>query len=204
MGFSAVSSFLPCLSSRARASLALKPWRASVSSVVKTVVNRLLIRRSLSLLHRHGAHGLLSFASAMTWHVGVVELAASCGIAHQRIPCVKPQLTGSPERNPCQNRQPLSRFPARCHGELRDSNATPSQTNIMYSGDTSTGGHKAKRAASRACTCVPHPIQPAPSPPDAGRYTVPSRFRCQSVTVGTVSAGAVRVVTFPDIVVGYC
>ena len=48
------------------------------------------------------------------------------------------------------------------------------------------------------------PIQPAPSPPDVGRYTVPARFSCQSVTVGTVSAGSVRVVTFPDIVVGYC
>jgi hypothetical protein len=49
-----------------------------------------------------------------------------------------------------------------------------------------------------------HTIHPAPSPPDAGRYTVPSRFRCQSVTVGTVSAGSVRVVTFPHICVGYC
>src|SRR5215831_16687493 len=40
-----------------------------------------------------------------------------------------------------------------------------------------------------------HALHPAPSPPDAGRYTVPSRFRCQSMTVGTVSASAVRVVT---------
>jgi hypothetical protein len=49
-----------------------------------------------------------------------------------------------------------------------------------------------------------HTLQPAPSPPDAGRYTVPSRIRCQSMTVGTVSAGSVRVVTFPHICVGYC
>jgi hypothetical protein len=49
-----------------------------------------------------------------------------------------------------------------------------------------------------------HTMHPAPSPPDAGRDTVPSRFRCQSVTVGTVSAGFVRVVTFPHICVGYC
>ena len=32
----------------------------------------------------------------------------------------------------------------------------------------------------RAFTCVYHSIHPAPSPPDAGRDTVPSRFRCQS------------------------
>ena len=56
----------------------------------------------------------------------------------------------------------------------------------------------------REFTCVHHTIHPAPSPPDAGRYTVPSRFRCQSMTVGTVSAGSVRVVTFPHICVGYC
>ena len=31
----------------------------------------------------------------------------------------------------------------------------------------------------REFTCVHHTIHPAPSPPDAGRYTVPSRFRCQ-------------------------
>ena len=56
----------------------------------------------------------------------------------------------------------------------------------------------------REFTCVHHTIHPAPSPPDAGRYTVPSRFGCQSVTVGTVFAGSVRVVTFPHICVGYC
>jgi len=56
----------------------------------------------------------------------------------------------------------------------------------------------------REFTCVHHTIHPAPSPPDAGRYTVPSQFRCQSMTVGTVSAGSVRVVTFPRICVGYC
>jgi hypothetical protein len=49
-----------------------------------------------------------------------------------------------------------------------------------------------------------HTMHPAPSPPDAGRDTIPSRFRCQSVTVGTVSAGSVRGVTFPHICVGYC
>jgi hypothetical protein len=53
-------------------------------------------------------------------------------------------------------------------------------------------------------TCVHHTIHPAPSPLDAGRYTLPSRFGCQSVTVGTVFAGSVRVVTFPHICVGYC
>src|SRR5262249_14814879 len=31
----------------------------------------------------------------------------------------------------------------------------------------------------RECTSVHHTIHPAPSPPDAGRYTVPSQFRCQ-------------------------
>jgi hypothetical protein len=56
----------------------------------------------------------------------------------------------------------------------------------------------------RECTSVHHTIHPAPSPLDAGRYTVPSRFGCQSVTVGTVFAGSVRVVTFPHICVGYC
>jgi hypothetical protein len=56
----------------------------------------------------------------------------------------------------------------------------------------------------REFTCVHRTIHPAPSPPDTGRYTVPSRFRCQSVTVGTVSAGSVRVVAFPHICVGYC
>ena len=56
----------------------------------------------------------------------------------------------------------------------------------------------------RAFASAHHPIHPAPSPPDAGRDTVPSRCRCQSVTVGTVSAGSVRVVAFPHICVGYC
>ena len=36
----------------------------------------------------------------------------------------------------------------------------------------------------RECTCVHHTIHPAPSPPDAGRYTVPSRFRRQSGDCG--------------------
>ena len=31
----------------------------------------------------------------------------------------------------------------------------------------------------RECTCVHHTIHPAPTPPDAGRDIVPSRFRCQ-------------------------
>jgi hypothetical protein len=31
----------------------------------------------------------------------------------------------------------------------------------------------------REFTCVHHTIHPAPSPPDAGSYTVPSRFECQ-------------------------
>src|SRR5215467_2340172 len=56
----------------------------------------------------------------------------------------------------------------------------------------------------REFTCVHHTIHPAPSPLDASRYAVPSRFGCQSVTVGTVFAGSVRVVTFPHICVGYC
>src|SRR5712692_576059 len=34
------------------------------------------------------------------------------------------------------------------------------------------------------CTCVYHTIHPAPSPPDAGRDTVPSQFRCQSHDCG--------------------
>ena len=34
------------------------------------------------------------------------------------------------------------------------------------------------------CTCVHHTIHPAPSPPYAGRYTVPSRFGCQSGDCG--------------------
>src|SRR6266850_7932448 len=36
----------------------------------------------------------------------------------------------------------------------------------------------------REFTCVHHTIHPAPSPPDAGRYTVPSRFGCQSGDCG--------------------
>ena len=36
----------------------------------------------------------------------------------------------------------------------------------------------------RECTCVHHTIHPAPSPPDAGRYTVPSRFGRQSDDCG--------------------
>jgi len=36
----------------------------------------------------------------------------------------------------------------------------------------------------REFTSVHHTIHPAPSPPDAGRYTVPSRFRCQSRDCG--------------------
>ena len=36
----------------------------------------------------------------------------------------------------------------------------------------------------RECTCVHHTIHPAPSPLDAGRYTVPSRFGCQSRDCG--------------------
>jgi hypothetical protein len=36
----------------------------------------------------------------------------------------------------------------------------------------------------REFTCVHHTLHPAPSPPDAGRYTVPSRFRCQSGDCG--------------------
>ena len=41
----------------------------------------------------------------------------------------------------------------------------------------------------RECTCVHHTIHPAPSPPDAGRYTVPSRFGCQSRDCGYVVRG---------------
>src|SRR5712691_10506052 len=36
----------------------------------------------------------------------------------------------------------------------------------------------------REFTCVHHTIHPAPSPRDARRYTVPSRFRCQSGDCG--------------------
>src|SRR6266849_212129 len=38
-------------------------------------------------------------------------------------------------------------------------------------------------------TCVHHTVHPAPSPPDAGRYTVPSRFGCQSGDCGYVVRG---------------
>src|SRR5882762_5385228 len=38
-------------------------------------------------------------------------------------------------------------------------------------------------------TCVHHTDYPAPSPPDAGRYTVPSRFGCQSGDCGYVVRG---------------
>src|SRR6266487_4958679 len=38
-------------------------------------------------------------------------------------------------------------------------------------------------------TCVHHTAHPAPSPPDAGRDTVPSRFRCQSGDCGYVVRG---------------
>src|SRR5712671_6226931 len=37
----------------------------------------------------------------------------------------------------------------------------------------------------RKFTWVHHTIHPAPSPPDAGRYTVPSRFGCQSGDCGS-------------------
>ena len=36
----------------------------------------------------------------------------------------------------------------------------------------------------RECTCVHHTLHPAPTPPDAGRDTVPSRFGCQSDDCG--------------------
>src|SRR5215510_13482680 len=39
------------------------------------------------------------------------------------------------------------------------------------------------------CTCVHHTIHPAPSPPDAGRYTVASRFGCQSGDCGYSVSG---------------
>ena len=38
-------------------------------------------------------------------------------------------------------------------------------------------------------TYVHHTIHPAPSPPDAGRYTVPSRFGCQSGDCGCLVRG---------------
>jgi len=41
----------------------------------------------------------------------------------------------------------------------------------------------------REFTCVHHTIHPAPSPPDAGSYTVPSRFGCQSDDCGSCVRG---------------
>jgi hypothetical protein len=41
----------------------------------------------------------------------------------------------------------------------------------------------------REFTCVHHTIHPAPSPPDAGRDTVSSRFRCQSGDCGSLIRG---------------
>ena len=41
----------------------------------------------------------------------------------------------------------------------------------------------------REFTCVHHTIHPGPSPPDAGRYTVPLRFECQSGDCGTFVRG---------------
>jgi hypothetical protein len=41
----------------------------------------------------------------------------------------------------------------------------------------------------REFTCVHHTANPAPSPPDAGRDTVPSRFGCQSGDCGSVVRG---------------
>ena len=41
----------------------------------------------------------------------------------------------------------------------------------------------------REFTCVHHTIHPVPSPPDAGRYTVPSRFGCQSGDCGSFVRG---------------
>jgi hypothetical protein len=42
---------------------------------------------------------------------------------------------------------------------------------------------------SREFTCVHHTIHPAPSPPDASRYAVPSRFRRQSDDCGYAVRG---------------
>jgi hypothetical protein len=53
-------------------------------------------------------------------------------------------------------------------------------------------------------TYVHHTIHPAPSPPDAGRYTATSRFWCQSMTVGTLSGGIRQRVTLLPYPVGYC
>jgi hypothetical protein len=41
----------------------------------------------------------------------------------------------------------------------------------------------------REFTYVHHTIHPGPSPPDAGRYTVPSRFGCQSNDCGSFVRG---------------
>src|SRR5712691_10869666 len=41
----------------------------------------------------------------------------------------------------------------------------------------------------REFTCVHHTIHPGPSPPDAGRYTVPSQFKCQSHDCGSSVRG---------------
>src|SRR5262250_1380903 len=41
----------------------------------------------------------------------------------------------------------------------------------------------------REFTCVHHTVHPAPSPPDAGRYTVSSRFGCQSSDCGYLVRG---------------
>ena len=41
----------------------------------------------------------------------------------------------------------------------------------------------------REFTSVHHTVHPAPSPPDAGRYTLPSRFRCQSRDCGYLVRG---------------
>jgi hypothetical protein len=40
------------------------------------------------------------------------------------------------------------------------------------------------RRLARVHMCSPYTLHPAPSPPDAGRDTVPSRFRCQSGDCG--------------------
>src|SRR5262249_8528855 len=61
-----------------------------------------------------------------------------------------------------------------------------------YFSDDPTRNHRSWLAARpRGAVCALlktrnrlHTIHPAPSPPDAGRYTVPSRFRCQSGDCG--------------------
>lgn len=45
------------------------------------------------------------------------------------------------------------------------------------------------RRLSRVHICSPRPSILVPSPPDAGRYTVPSRFRCQSRDCGSIVRG---------------